>query len=48
MSEKLKTVPLNGLFGDARRISIRIRIGIFVFALMEALVVGFLVWRAFC
>ncbi len=47
MSEKMKTVPLSVLFGDAQRISIRFRIGISVLALMEALVVGYLVWRAF-
>ena len=46
MNGKLKTVPLNELLGDPRRLSTRMRIGILVFALLEALVLGTLVWRA--
>ena len=47
MAEKRKAAPLNELFGDAGRMSIRMRMGILVFALLEVSVVGFLVWRAF-
>ena len=45
MYRKLKTVPLKELFGDSKQRPPALRIGILLVAVVDAVVLGVLLWR---